>query len=310
MRLSTSVIYQQQLSSIMNLSSDLATASAQVSSGMRVTKPSDDPVAASQAVLLSQTQASSETYSTARDNAETSLSVEDSTLDEIVNVIQSVQTLLVKAGNTTYSDSDRESMATELQSLKDQLVALGNSTDGSGNYIFGGYATDSEPFTVADDGTVTYTGSSSAISLQISSSLSITIGDTGSSLLGEDGSNIFDTIDSVMTALGTSLDEAEDSDAAEEEYSATINDAIATLSDQLDDVLIAQTNVGGKLTTIDSLNSLSSTLDITYTSRMSDLVEVDMAEAISNYSMLQVALQASAYVSTSMMQSSLFSLNS
>ncbi|MCL2899826.1 flagellar hook-associated protein FlgL [Brenneria tiliae] len=309
MRLSTSVIYQQQLSSMMKLSSDLATAAEQTSSGIRVSKPSDDPVAAAQAVLLSQTQASSEQYSTARSNAENSLAVEDSTLDEVVNVIQSIQTLLVKAGNTTYSDVDRESMATELQTYKDQLVALGNSTDGSGNYIFGGYATGSEPFSVADDGTVTYNGSSSAISLSVSGSLNITIGDTGTSIFGDNGSNIFDIIDSVLTSLGTSLEDA-DSGMTQEEYSASINAAIGTMSEQLDDVLTAQTALGGKLTAIDSLNSLNSTLDIVYSGRMTDLVEIDFAEATATYSMLQVALQASAYVTSSMMSMSLFEMNS
>lgn len=308
MRLSSSQMVDQQLSNLMATYNKYATASSQVSSGVRVTKPSDDPIAASQASLVSQSLSISERYATARDSANTSLSVEDSTLDQITDVIQGIQTLLVKVGNTTYGDSDRASMSVELQALKDQLVTLGNTTDGSGNYIFSGYSSSTAPFSVADDGTVTYTGSSSAIALTISGSRSLEIGNTGTDLFGSDGSNIFDTIDTVLDAMSVSLEDA-DSDA-QTAYSATINSAISSISDQYNTVLNVQTSVGTRMNELTALDSQATSMDLVTTDRQSALVDADYAETYSTWASLKIALQASYSVMSTLGSLSLFSLNS
>ncbi|QTF07975.1 flagellar hook-associated protein FlgL [Brenneria izadpanahii] len=305
MRLSTSVINQRQIASSLEIQSAVTTAAAQVSSGFRVTKPSDDPIAASQAVLVSQAQADSQKYTTARQTAEASLNLEDTTLDEVVTTLQNIQTKLIQAANTTYSDSDRASLATELQSYKDQLVALANTTDSSGNYIFSGYASGSAAFTVADDGTVSYSGSSSAVSIKISDSLSVTTGDTGNSVFGEDGNSVFDTIDQALAALSMSLDDGDST----EEYSSAMGSVLSTLSNQLDDVYTAQTKLGGKQTTITSLKSQQTSIDVVYSDRKTDLVEADIVAATATYQSLQVMLQANAAVTASMFSMSLFQLN-
>ncbi|MFE8048577.1 flagellar hook-associated protein FlgL [Brenneria goodwinii] len=305
MRLSTSVINQRQIASSLEIQSAVTTAAAQVSSGYRVTKPSDDPIAVSQTVLLSQAQADSQKYTTARQTAEASLKLEDTTLDEIVSTLQSVQTKLIQAANTTYSDSDRVSLATELQSYKDQLVALANTTDSSGNYIFSGYASGSAAFSVADDGTVTYSGSGSAISIKISDTLSMVTGDIGNSVFGEDGNSVFDTIDQALAALSMTLG---DSDSTEE-YSSAMGSALSALSSQLDDVYTAQTKLGGKLTTISSLENMQDSLDVVYSDRRTDLVEADIVTATATYQSLQLMLKANAAVTASMFSMSLFQLN-
>lgn len=307
MRLSSSQMVDQQLSNLMATYNKYATASSQVSSGLRVTKPSDDPIAASQASLVSQSLAISERYATARDSADTSLSIEDTTLDQITDVIQGIQTLLVKVGNTTYGDSDRASMATELQALKDQLVTLGNTTDGSGNYIFSGYSTSTAPFSVADDGTVTYSGSDTAISLTISGSRTMEIGNTGDDLFGSDGSNIFDTIDSVLSAMSVSMDDADSS--VTEAYSATVNSALATLSDQYNTVLNIQTTVGTRMNELTALDSQATDMDLVSTDRQSALVDADYTSAYSTWASLKIALQASYSVMSTLGSLSLFSMN-
>lgn len=62
MRMSTSMMYQQNMNGITGNQSLFMKAAEQLSSGKRVINPSDDPLAASRAVMLSQSQA--ETAST------------------------------------------------------------------------------------------------------------------------------------------------------------------------------------------------------------------------------------------------------
>ncbi|STI68455.1 flagellar hook-associated protein 3 [Escherichia coli] len=57
MRFSTQMMYQQNMRGITNSQAEWMKYGEQMSTGKRVVNPSDDPIAASQAVVLSQAQA-------------------------------------------------------------------------------------------------------------------------------------------------------------------------------------------------------------------------------------------------------------
>lgn len=66
MRISTQMMYEQNMSGITNSQAEWMKLGEQMSTGKRVTNPSDDPIAASQAVVLSQAQAQNSQYALAR----------------------------------------------------------------------------------------------------------------------------------------------------------------------------------------------------------------------------------------------------
>ncbi|MFE8104360.1 flagellar hook-associated protein FlgL [Brenneria goodwinii] len=320
MRLSTSNSFQNIINTIAQANKTMQNSVLQMSSQKSVNSPSDDPIAASQAVILAQTQASSSQYSAARSSATTSLSLENTVLDQVVDVVQSIQTLIVKAGNTTYSDADRQSMATELQGYKDQLLTLANTTDSNGNYIFAGYATESAPFSVDTDGNVTYSGSDTAVSLQVDSNRTMAIGNTGSSVFmtlaagyttEPDGSvsesNIFNSIDYALQALNMPLNESTDADT--EAYSALMDKANRGMRNSLDNILTVQAEVGSKVDELGKLDSMSSTRDILYSDRMTSLTGIDIYETYSNFTLQKTALQAALTAFSSMKDLSLFQIN-
>ncbi|RLM27213.1 flagellar hook-associated protein 3 [Brenneria alni] len=320
MRLSTTNSYQTLINNINDANSKFQKTALQMASEKRVNSPSDDPIASSQAVILAQTQAASSQYTAARSSASSSLNLESTILDQVVDVVQSIQTLVVKAGNTTYSDADRQSMATELQGYKDQLVSLANSTDSNGNYIFAGYATDSAPFSVDADGNVSYVGGDTAISLQVDASRTLTTGNTGSSIFmtlaagftGEpDGSasesNIFNTIDYALEALNMPLNESTEADS--EAYTALMDKANRGLSNSLDNVLTVQAEVGSKINELTTLNTIGSSRDILYSDRMESLVGADLISTYSDYILQQTTLQAALQAFSGMKDLSLFQIN-
>lgn len=139
MRISTQMMYEQNMSGITNSQAEWMKLGEQMSTGKRVTNPSDDPIAASQAVVLSQAQAQNSQYALARTFATQKVSLEESVLSQVTTAIQTAQEKIVYAGNGTLSDDDRASLATDLQGIRDQLMNLANSTDGNGRYIFAGY---------------------------------------------------------------------------------------------------------------------------------------------------------------------------
>lgn len=322
MRLSTSMIYQQNLSSITTAYSKWQTTAVQLASGMRVNSPADDPIASSQAIGLENTQAIGTQYTAARSNATASLSLETTVVSQVTDVIHAIQTKLVQAGDGTLSDNDRQSLSTTLQSYKDQLLSLANSKDGNGNYVFAGYKTNSAPFVAdATTGAVSYVGGTQAISQKVDDSSVMNIGDTGAQVFNHltagytvepDGTasetNVFNSIDTALSALNTPQENADSTTTAA--YTASLAKATRGMSNSLDNMLTVQSSVGSKLNQLDSLNSVGTDRSTIYATRISDLTGADWYSTVSNYSLQQVALQAAYSTFNSMQKLSLFQINS
>lgn len=122
MRISTQMMYQQNMRGITNSQAEWMKFGEQMSTGKRVINPSDDPIAASQAVVLSQAQAQNSQYTLARSFATQKVSLEENVLSQVTTAIQAAQEKIVYAGNGTLSDDDRASLATDLQGIRDQLM--------------------------------------------------------------------------------------------------------------------------------------------------------------------------------------------
>jgi flagellar hook-associated protein 3 FlgL len=183
MRISSSQYFNLNVSSMSDQQSTLATMYQQIASGKRIQTASDDPLGAAQAVTLTMQAGALTQYSTNQSTALTSLQQEDSTLSTVSNVMQSIQTQVVHAGDGTLSDSDRSAIATVLQGYRDQLMNLGNTTDTNGNYIFSGLKGGSAALSNDPSGVgVQYDGDLGQRSIQITSTRSVSVGDTAASI--------------------------------------------------------------------------------------------------------------------------------
>lgn len=320
MRLSTNMIYQQNMNSVSNAQSLWQDTGVQLSTGNRVNKPSDDPLAASQALMVQQAQAQNDQYAIARTFANQNMSQEENILSNVTTAIQSAQSLIVNAGDGALSDDDRASLATKLQGIKDQIVNMANSTDGNGRFIFGGYKSDKPPYSVdATTGAVTYSGGDEAISQQVDASRTMTISHTGTQVFNTltanatkepDGSagesDIFKTIDGAIAALKT----PKANFANPTDYTAAIDKSNRGLSNSLNNVLSVRSQLGTQLDELDKLDSMGDDTKLINGDKLNALVGTDWTAAISQYSLQQVALQASYKTFTSMQGLSLFQMNS
>lgn len=395
MRLSSATIYNQNLNSMLAQQSDYQDAALEVSSGTRVSKPSDDSLAAAQAVTVRQSIAANAQYADSRASISTALSQEESTLDSVNDAITSAMSLVVQAGNGTLSDADRESLATSLQGIYDTLVTLANSTDSNGNYLFSGYQTQTPAFAENADGELVYQGDENVITQQVSATQSMASGDNGASIflsvsstagyIAEAGDNsgtltfdgpditdtsaagygegftltfsvaddgtttysidgqdpvaytdgetleinglgitlsgapadgdsltvsaaadadpdLFATLKTLISALQTPVEDASDQAA----LSNTLSTASRELSNAQDNVLTTITSVGARLSQVEVLDTIGDDLALSYTERLSGLVDADYTESISRYVTLQVSMQAAQQTFASVQQLSLF----
>ncbi len=182
MRLSTSWMYQQSINNMISQQSALATSQNQVSTGLRINVASDDPAGAGQVVSLNHVIAANNQYSSNIDSATTSLNTEANTLTSINTVLNNARTLALQSINGTYSNTDLNSIASQLTEIRSQLVQMANSTDTNGNALFAGTSTATAPFQVGANGAVSYVGNNGQQATSVGSGLQIPTGDAGAGL--------------------------------------------------------------------------------------------------------------------------------
>ncbi|MGK3140964.1 flagellar hook-associated protein FlgL [Pantoea sp. C2G6] len=321
MRISTNMIFDQQVRGITDSQASWLKVGEQLSSGRRVTNPSDDPIAASRAVVLSQTQAQGTQYALARTFANQGLSLEENALKGVTSSIQDAQTLIVNGSTGTLSDDDRGSIAIQLEGIRAQLLNQANSQDANGRYIFAGYKTDSAPFVDDASTGVSYAGGTDAITQKVDTSRTMTVGHTGDDIFMSitsnatkepDGSasetSLFKMLDSAIAALKVPQDDADA--ATKATFQAAMDKTNRGLGNALNNVLTVRSEIGTQLSELDTLDAQGDDRKLIYSSQMSDLVDVDYTEAASSYTMQQTALQASYKTFTDMSKMSLFQMNS
>ena len=69
-------------------------------------------------------------------------------------------------------------IATQATQIQDSLLSLANTQDGNGQYIFGGFATQTQPFSVSATG-ATYAGDQGQRQVQIAAGQTVVVGDNG-----------------------------------------------------------------------------------------------------------------------------------
>ncbi len=176
MRISTAYLFDQNLSAMLTQQAELGKTQLQISTGKKILNPSDDPVGAVEILNLQREINLSEQYLTNADKAENNLTLEEGVLDSSVNILQRIHELSVQGLNDTNSQSDRRAIAQEITQLNDQLLSLANTQDSSGNYLFSGYKSDTQPYTSIG---ASYAGDSGQRNLQVGAGVLVATNDPG-----------------------------------------------------------------------------------------------------------------------------------
>jgi flagellar hook-associated protein 3 FlgL len=154
---------------------------SRASTGLRVQTAADDPVAMADTLGLAAKKTAnaqwSQNITTLSDRA-----------DVIYSVLQSLQSRTSRAGEiatagatATASPGDLNNLATEVNAMIEDAVKLGNTKDPTGgNFLFGGTASGSTPFTVTrnasgDISAVAYNGNSAVNQTEISDGLTVSV---------------------------------------------------------------------------------------------------------------------------------------
>lgn len=146
MRVATAQTYNNTVSHLNKRQAELSELQERISTGKRVMRASDDPVAAVLAESAQNKLSRITADQRALDHSRTSITQAESALGEATELIQDVRDLLVSAGNASYGGQEYRDIAQALEGLRDQLVGVANQKDGAGRTLFGGLGGSSTPF--------------------------------------------------------------------------------------------------------------------------------------------------------------------
>lgn len=199
MRVTEGMRYAQVLSNLSNISSQHAKATQEASTGVRVGKPSDDPIAAAELARLSasssQTKAHLSTIDAVRGDAE----LTESTLESASDIFARLKEIALQGSNGELTAEDRRTLSVEVVGLKDALLTLSN-TRGTRGYLFSG----SEVTTAAFDPSGVFQGNDTAHVVQIGNSTPTAVSTSGAeAFVVAGGRDVFADLQSLATALGT-----------------------------------------------------------------------------------------------------------
>ena len=157
-----------------------------MSSGLQFTTAAQNPTAAGSVNNFNQALAQSQQYGTNATSAQTNLNTEDNALSQVQTQLQALRTLALEANSGTLTNSNLSSIiATQAAQIQNSLLSLANTQNGNGEYIFGGFAAQTQPFAVSATG-ATYNGDpGSSAAVQIAAGQTVADGDNGNTVFNQ-----------------------------------------------------------------------------------------------------------------------------
>ncbi|MFP7171052.1 flagellar hook-associated protein FlgL [Terribacillus sp. 7520-G] len=266
MRITQSMMSDRMLRNLSNSYSDLNKYSEQLSSGKKITKPSDDPVVATKGMGYRTEVREVEQYKRNLSEAQTWIDNSDSALNNATSALQRIRELAVQASNGTYEEGQRENIAEEVDQLKEQLATIAN-TQVNGKYIFNGTNTDAAPVTINEDGSVTVDNNSNAVSLTLSKGVDVKVNVDGDAVFGE---KLFSDLESFSAALR--------SDTPDEDLDAYIG----TIDENINSLINERADLGARMNRLDLVSSRLDDQELSATELMSNNEDAEMEEVIMN----------------------------
>ena len=267
----------------------------QLSSMKEVSKPSDNPLLVSQIIELKENIVQNSQYQTTLTDAKDWTNMQDAALSGATDSLMRISTLVQSAATDTMSEENRlivkAEVETEMQTFIDSL-----NTNFGGRYIFGGTETTTLPFEIVkdiDSGEITgikYNGNTQNITREISAGVNLDLMTDGLKLVDND------TIGNLFVGITSAL-KNDDGDA--------LRGLIDDTNVSIDQVVTFRTEIGAISNRLTSSLSRNESQDLNLQSMLSSKEDIDIAQKYMQFSMEQVAYQASLQMGTKVLSTTI-----
>jgi len=261
--------------------SSVAEVAEQVTSGLRVGKPSDDPTAWLAAQRTKLRQAMSQGTGAAVVTTRERLDVTDNALAQLGDIASQIRQLAVQGASDTYNPDNRAGLGAQIHGLFQSALDSANARGNDGEYLLAGTASLVAPFDAAG----VYLGDAITRSVPSGDALTDDATITGSALTAANGVDVLPLMERVATAL-TNND------------LPTLRAALPDLDTAIKQISLARTRTGGAMNVLDQTTAARTKLEQDMSEAISRYVEVDTVTAATDLAKATQSLEVSRAVSS------------
>ncbi|MFT8872906.1 MAG: flagellar hook-associated protein FlgL [Sporolactobacillus sp.] len=295
MRITQNMISNNVLSNLSKNYSQLAQYQDELASGQRVTKPSDDPVAASLGIGYRSDYSRAAQYQKNVAAAQKWMSASDSALSQAGSVLDEISDLTLSANNSTQTSDELNADATQIDQLTQQLVTIGNTQIG-GQYIFSGADSENPLLTQTTDASGNTAVSVNATALA-NPDLSMTVNDGVQISVNVNPKNVFTSnMFADLSSLKTALQSGDQ---------ATVNDSISKIASYKEAFTNAEADIGAREQRVNLMTDQLNAQQTNAVNALSTSQGADYAKTVVSLNQQQNVFQASLAAGARIIQQSL-----
>ena len=304
MRISTAFAFDNSLGNLQRRQQALVQSQEQLTSGMRVWRASDDPAAAAQAERALASLARAESQGRALDASRNAMQLAESALGDAGGLLAQARDLIISAGNGSYTDAQRRTIAESVRGLRDDLLAVANRTDGAGRHLFAGQGGSSAPLLDAPGGVV-YTATSGSLNAATGETSPLSLDGRAAWLQASDPDNPGTTV-SVFDVLDAAVGDLLTSGRTSAQVAQTVSTALAGVDVAAGNLSAWRTRAGEALNRADGIEDRLAQTKLDAERERSNAVDLDMISALSGFQARQTGYDAALRTYSMVQKMSLF----
>jgi flagellar hook-associated protein 3 FlgL len=291
-RITQRLMTEQSLTSMQTSLGRVAKSQEQLTTGRVINRPSDSPTGTNQAMRLREQVSMNSQFKRNSDDGLARLGRIDSVLTSSLDQVRRARELTLQGANTgSMGPQARDALATEVRQIREALIGQANTTH-LDRPLFGGTTTNSTAYLRNPDGTVTYQGDTTEVNRRIGDQDTVRVDVHGTEAFGVGADDVFALLDKVANDL-----QAGDSAAIAEDL-----DKLDIAMKRLTGAIV---DVGARYTRVESSLRVTTDTGLDLQTELSQIENVDMARAMVDLQMNEVAYQASLGATARVLQPSL-----
>ncbi|MEE3896433.1 MULTISPECIES: flagellar hook-associated protein FlgL [Priestia] len=288
MRVTQGMLAANSLKQISNSYNKLETLQNQLSTGKKITRPSDDPVVATKGMAYRSNLSEVNQYKRNLTEAQSWFDSSESGLEQVNSILQRTKELVVQGLNDTNESDDRQAIAREIEQLKLDYMQVGN-TQVAGNYIFNGVNVGAPPISENASGIIESNINLDPFSVEVSKGIQLRVNIHPENIFGQ---GAFDLMNNVQTAF-------------EQNDVNSLKDLSTKVDTQLSTLLAERSELGARSNRLELIENRLDSQEITATKMLSNNEDADIEKVITDLTVQESVHRAALGVGAQIIQPTL-----
>jgi flagellar hook-associated protein 3 FlgL len=288
MRVTQGMLAANSLKQISNSYNKLETLQNQLSTGKKITRPSDDPVVATKGMAYRSNLSEVNQYKRNLTEAQSWFDSSESGLEQVNSILQRTKELVVQGLNGTNESDDRQAIAREIEQLKLDYMQVGN-TQVAGNYIFNGVNVGTAPISENASDMIESNINLDPFSVEVSKGIQLRVNIHPENIFGQ---GAFDLMNNVQTAF-------------EQNDVNSLKDLSTQVDTQLSTLLAERSELGARSNRLELIENRLDSQEITATKMLSNNEDADIEKVITDLTVQESVHRAALGVGAQIIQPTL-----